>query len=70
MPFSLSNMPCIFMQLVNQVLNLFLRKFVTVYFNDIFSHSEEEHIGQQELLTVVIGKTAIYELEEVQPYDT
>nr|GEW20498.1 retrotransposon protein, putative, Ty3-gypsy subclass [Tanacetum cinerariifolium] len=54
MPFSLTNAPAVFMDLMNHIFHEYLDKFVNVFINDIlvYSKTKEEH---EENLRIVLG---------------
>ena len=56
MSFEVSNAPSIFMRLINEVVKLFLGKFIVIYYNDIFVYSktEEEHLKHLKELFIVL----------------
>ena len=57
-PFGLSNAPSTLMRLMNQVLKLFLRKFVVVYIGDILIYSSSEGEHPQHLWEVLMALQA------------
>lgn len=58
MPFGLTNTSATFQFTMNQVLELLLRRFVVVFFDDIliYSQSEEEHIKHLGTVLSTIGE--------------
>jgi len=61
-PFGLSNTPSIFMCLMNEVLRLFIRKLVVLYFDDILVYNLDEASHAKHLTQVfqVLRQQALY----------
>ncbi|GKB67442.1 putative reverse transcriptase domain-containing protein, partial [Tanacetum coccineum] len=62
MPFSLTNAPAIFMDLMNRVCKPYLDRFVIVFINDIliYSKSRKEHEGHLKLILNLLKKEELY----------
>ena len=61
MPFGLKNAPCIFQNIMKEVLGTFWRKFVIAYLDDliVYSHTTEEHLNH---LALIFKRLEIYGL--------
>lgn len=55
-PFGLTNAPSMFQNVMNELLQRYLRKFVLVFFDDIlvYNASWEEHLGHVNLVLEVL----------------
>ncbi|GJZ43668.1 putative reverse transcriptase domain-containing protein [Tanacetum coccineum] len=62
MPFSLTNAPAIFMDLMNRVCKLYLDKFVIVFIDDIliYSKNKQEHEEHLKLILEFLKKEELY----------
>nr|GEU71065.1 putative reverse transcriptase domain-containing protein [Tanacetum cinerariifolium] len=63
MPFSLTNAPVVFMDLMNRVCKPYLDKFVIIFIDDIliYSHNKEEHANHLWIIMELLGKEKLYD---------
>ena len=61
-PFGLSNAPYTFMRLMTQILQLYIGKFIVVYFDDILVYSKhvEQHLGHLRDVFEVLRANTLY----------
>jgi len=62
MSFGLTNVPSIFMRLMNHVLHVFIKRFFVVYFDDILVYSKrlDEHIEHLHFVLNVLRKETLF----------
>jgi hypothetical protein len=62
MPFKLTNAPSTFMRLMNEVLCLFIGKFVVIYFDDIliYNKSLDKHIEHLHAIFAALRKARLF----------
>ncbi|GKB54147.1 putative reverse transcriptase domain-containing protein [Tanacetum coccineum] len=61
-PFGLTNVPAVFMDLMNRVCKPYLDKFVIVFIDDIliYSCNKEEHTGHLRIILELLKKEKLY----------
>nr|GEU57977.1 putative reverse transcriptase domain-containing protein [Tanacetum cinerariifolium] len=61
-PFGLTNVPAVFMDLMNRVCKPYLDKFIIVFINDIliYSFNEEEHANHLRIILILLRKEKLY----------
>lgn len=63
MPFGVTNVPTVFIDLMNRVFSSYLNKFVIVFIDDIlvYSWNREEHVGHLKTVLRVLRENQLYE---------